>query len=52
MKQAIHEGFILDVLKNYTPVESYYKLDQDRRRRSRVRHQAREEEAATLRRKP
>ncbi len=26
MKQAIQEGFILDVLKNYTPVYSYYKL--------------------------
>jgi type I restriction enzyme, R subunit len=26
MKQAIEEGFILDVLKNYTPVNSYYKL--------------------------
>jgi len=26
MKQAIEEGFILDVLKNYTPVESYYRL--------------------------
>src|SRR5438445_479937 len=26
MKQAIEEGFILDVLKSYTPVESYYKL--------------------------
>ena len=26
MKQAIEEGFILDVLKNYTPVDSYYKL--------------------------
>jgi type I restriction enzyme R subunit len=26
MKQAIQEGFILDVIKNYTPVESYYKL--------------------------
>ncbi len=26
MKQAIEEGFILDVLKYYTPVESYYKL--------------------------
>ncbi|MBM3553288.1 MAG: type I restriction endonuclease subunit R [Alphaproteobacteria bacterium] len=26
MKQAIDEGFILDVLKNYTPVNSYYKL--------------------------
>jgi type I restriction enzyme R subunit len=26
MKQAIQEGFILDVLANYTPVRSYYKL--------------------------
>ena len=26
MKQAIEECFILDVLKNYTPVDSYYKL--------------------------
>jgi len=26
MKQAIEEGFILDVLKNYTPVKSYYRL--------------------------
>ncbi|WP_420635695.1 type I restriction endonuclease subunit R [Candidatus Palauibacter sp.] len=26
MKQAIQEGFILDVLKHYTPVQSYYKL--------------------------
>ena len=26
MKQAIHEGFILDVLRSYTPVASYYKL--------------------------
>jgi type I restriction enzyme, R subunit len=26
MKQAIQEGFILDVLKQYTPVRSYYKL--------------------------
>jgi type I restriction enzyme, R subunit len=26
MKQAIDEGFILDVLKAYTPVDSYYKL--------------------------
>src|SRR5205085_12562738 len=24
MKQAIDEGFILDVLKSYTPVDSYY----------------------------
>jgi type I restriction enzyme R subunit len=26
MKQAIQEGFILDVLANYTPVASYYRL--------------------------
>jgi type I restriction enzyme R subunit len=26
MKQAIQEGFILDVLKSYTPVASYYRL--------------------------
>ncbi len=26
MKQAIQEGFILDVLNSYTPVESYYRL--------------------------
>ncbi|HUT63000.1 MAG TPA: type I restriction endonuclease, partial [Anaerolineae bacterium] len=26
MKQATQEGFILDVLQNYTPVSSYYKL--------------------------
>ena len=26
MKQAIEEGFILDVLKNYTPIQSYYEI--------------------------
>jgi len=26
MKQAIQEGFILDVIAHYTPVESYYKI--------------------------
>jgi type I restriction enzyme, R subunit len=26
MKQAIQEGFILDVLKSYTPIASYYRL--------------------------
>ena len=26
MKQAIQEGFILDALKNYTPIDSFYKL--------------------------
>ncbi len=28
MKQAIQEGFILDVLEHYTPVQSYYRLIQ------------------------
>jgi len=28
MKQAIQEGFILDVLANYTPVKSYFRLIQ------------------------
>ena len=27
MKQAIQEGFILDVLQHYTPVSSYYRLE-------------------------
>lgn len=27
MKQAIEEGFIVDVLQNYTPIESYYRLE-------------------------
>ena len=26
MKQAIQEGFIVDVLEHYTPIDSYYKL--------------------------
>ena len=26
MKQAVQEGFILDVLQHYTPVDSYYRL--------------------------
>ncbi|MDW7672001.1 MAG: type I restriction endonuclease [Bacillota bacterium] len=26
MKQAIEEGFILDVLKHYTPIQSYYRI--------------------------
>ena len=26
MKQAIQEGFILDVLRNYTPIDSFYRL--------------------------
>jgi len=27
MKQGIQEGFILDVLKHYMPIESYYKFE-------------------------
>lgn len=26
MKQAVQEGFILDVLQNYTPIDSFYRL--------------------------
>lgn len=26
MKQAIQEGFILDILRNYTPIDSFYRL--------------------------
>ena len=37
---------------HYTPVESYYRLIKTRRGRSRVRHQAGEEEASPLRREP
>lgn len=29
MKQAIQEGFILDVLKNYTPYQSFYKIKKE-----------------------
>ena len=43
MKQAIEEGFILDVLKSYTPVDSYYKLVKNDRGRPGVRHQEGEE---------
>ncbi|MDE0627897.1 MAG: hypothetical protein OXH99_16000 [Bryobacterales bacterium] len=30
VKQAIQEGFILDVLKHYTPGNSYYRLAKTR----------------------
>ena len=33
MKQAIQEGFIIDVLEHYTPVDSYYRLVKDGGRR-------------------
>ena len=38
MKQAIQEGFIIDVLEHYTPVDSYYRSRQDGGRRPGVRH--------------
>ena len=49
MKQAIQEGFIIDVLEHYTPVDSYYRLVKTVEGRSGVRHQASREEAAALR---
>ena len=49
MKQAIQEGFILDVLRHYTPVESYYKLIKKIEGDPGVRQQARPEKVAPLR---
>ena len=49
MKQAIQEGFIIDVLEHYTPVDSYYRLVKTVAGRPGVRHQAGREEAAPLR---
>jgi hypothetical protein len=49
MKQAIQEGFILDVLAHYTPVKSYYKLIKTIEGRPRIRRQKGAEEAAPLR---
>ncbi len=37
MKQAIQEGFILDVLASFTPVDSYYNWSRPWSRRPRVR---------------
>ena len=48
MKQAIQEGFIIDVLAHYTPVDSYYRLIKTVEGRPGVRHQAGREEAAPL----
>ena len=52
MKQAIQEGFIIDVVSNYTPVDSYYRLGKDGGGRPGVRHQAGGQEAAALRGRP
>ena len=41
MKQAIQEGFIIDVLEHYTPVDSYYRSGEDGGGRPGVRHEAR-----------
>lgn len=59
MKQAIDEGFILDVLQNYTPYRSYYKLvktveddpEFDRKRAKRKLHHYVESHPATVRQK-
>ena len=40
MRQAIEEGFILDVLANYTTYKTYYRPDQGRRGRPRGREEA------------
>ena len=50
MKQAIQEGFILDVLQNYTPVAELLQARKEDRGRSRVRHEAGREEAPRVRR--
>ena len=49
MKQAIQEGFIIDVLAHYTPVRQLLPAGQDGGGRPGVRHQAGREEAAALR---
>ena len=52
MKQAIEEGFILDVLEQLHAGRQLLQARQDGRGRPGVRHQAGEEEAAPLRREP
>ena len=52
MKQAIQEGFILDVLKHYTPVDSYYKLVKKIEGDPEFDTKRAQEEAAPLRREP
>ena len=49
MKQAIQEGFIIDVLAQYTPVDSYYRLVKTVEGDPEFGHQARRQEAAPLR---
>src|SRR5690606_18848822 len=59
MKQAIDEGFIVDVLQNYTPYRSYYRLiktveddpEFDRKRAKRKLHHYVESHKATVRQK-
>ena len=52
MKQAVQEGFILDVLKHYTPVESYYKLVKKTEDDPEFDTKKAQEEAAALRGEP
>ena len=49
MKQAIQERFIIDVLKDYTPVNSYYRLVKTVEGDPEFDHQAGREEAAPIR---
>ena len=50
MKQAIQEGFILDVLRHYTPVKSYYKLAKRVEDDPKFRREKGPQEVAALRR--
>ena len=52
MKQAIQEGFIIDVLRHYTSVDTYYRLVKTVEGRPGVRYEAGWEEAAPLCRGP
>lgn len=56
MKQAIQEGFILDVLKYYTPIDSYYRLKKKRWRMTRCstkrRHRKSSAPSSRIRRSP
>jgi len=48
MKQAIEEGFILDVLANYTTYKSYYEIEKSIEDNPLFRHQESAEEIACL----
>ena len=48
MKQAIEEGFILDVLANYTTYKSYYEIEKSIEDNPLIRHQKSTEKTAGL----